>query len=104
MTIKPYSYLCLRCDENHSSEIGCPVIVAQSEPDNWMNCKSRREFEQYLFRSFVRHYGLTCTCDEGIESDVFQAGGHYQRCAYWKFCHTMSRSLDWAEAKNGILP
>lgn len=67
-----------------------------SDRKTLLDCKTRKEFENYLFEAFAQYYGLTCTCDEGIETEFRDAASHYQRCAYWKFCHAVNRSLEWA--------
>ena len=63
---------------------------------NYKDCKTREEFENYMFNVFKEHYNLKCTCDEGIEITFREAASHYQRCDYWKFCHATQRALDWS--------
>lgn len=68
------------------------------------DCLTRREFEDSIFKVYVEFYGLTCTCDEGIEVEFREAASHYQRCAYWKFCHAVNRSLEWAAERVRKVP
>jgi hypothetical protein len=62
------------------------------------DCKTRKEFSNYLLNVFIAYYGLRCTCDEIQDWDFNSAAGHYQKCDLWRFCHIVSRCLDWAEA------
>ena len=63
----------------------------------YKDCKTRREFEDFIFSAFVQFYNLKCNCDEGIEDNFRNASSHYSRCDYWKICHAISRALDWSE-------
>lgn len=74
-----------------------PTKVGGFPEKTFRDCKTRKEFENFLFRVYTEHYGLKCTCDEcGPEIDFRQAAGHYNHCNYSKFCHAVNRAIEWS--------
>jgi hypothetical protein len=62
------------------------------------DCKTRKEFSNYMLNVFIAYYGLRCTCDDIQDWEFNSASGHYQKCDLWRFCHIVNRCLDWAKA------
>lgn len=64
------------------------------------DCRTRKEFSDYMLNIFIAYYGLRCTCDDVQDWDFNTASGHYQKCDLWKFTHIVNRCLDWADAQD----
>ena len=65
--------------------------------DTFKDCKTRKDFENYMLNVYIAHYGLRCTCEDAQDWDFNNASGHYHHCDLWLFTHIVSRCLDWAE-------
>lgn len=64
---------------------------------SYKECVTEKDFQDFIFFKYVDHYNLICTCGEGIEINFNDASSHYQRCDYWKFCHSINRALEWSK-------
>jgi hypothetical protein len=65
--------------------------------DIFKDCKSRKDFSNYVLNVFIAYYGLRCTCDDIQDWEFHKAGGHYHHCDLWQFCYLVDRCLDWSE-------
>lgn len=65
--------------------------------ETFKDCKTKKEFQEFIFSKYKKHYGLKCTCDDHLDANFNEAAGHYHHCDCWKFCHAINRALDWSE-------
>ena len=76
--------------------------IKKDENFSFKDCKTRKEFSDYMLRVFIAYHGLRCTCDDCMDWDFSNAGGHYHHCDLYKFSYIVNRCLDWAEHHNKI--
>ena len=84
----------------HYAKVGLERLNKLKEKSNFnvfKDCKTRKEFSNYILNVYIAYYGLRCTCSDIQDWDFNNAGGHYHRCDLWKFVHLVDRCLDWSE-------
>ena len=68
-----------------------------SHVETFKDCKDQTEFKNWILLIYIKYYGIRCTCDDCMDWEFHIASSHYHSCELWKFCHSVNRSLEFAE-------
>jgi hypothetical protein len=73
------------------------VIELPNRIKAYTDCRTRKEFEDFMFVKYIQSEIIKCSCHSGKADSLRDAYSHYQHCNYYPFCHAISRALDWSE-------
>ena len=76
------------------------MIILPNRIKAYTDCKTRKEFEDFMFVKYIQSKIIKCSCDDSFAENFKDASSHYQHCEYFRFCHGITRALDWCGKKH----